>query len=154
MKFETLNRKRASAPENFLYFKRYCWNSACRAADSAIGAMRRVSIELAAPSKSQTQLCLFLFGCLLLVCSSATDSEAARTIRYNAAGPNEAVNALLLYLEGSFGALVMVCSGIGAILSSAFGQYRASLGLMVVAIGSFILRSLMSTFFNDAGIAP
>ena len=46
----------------------------------------------------------------------------------------------------------MAAAGIGAIMSAAFGQFKASLSLMVVAIGAFILRSLMGTFFNDIGI--
>ena len=58
----------------------------------------------------------------------------------------------MTYLEGSFGALVMAAAGIGAIMSAAFGQFKASLSLMVVAVGAFILRSLMGTFFNDIGI--
>lgn len=60
----------------------------------------------------------------------------------------EVLRAILIYLEGSFGALVMVGAGVFAILSAAFGQYRAALGLLVVAIGSFTLRSFISTFFN------
>jgi predicted dinucleotide-utilizing enzyme len=58
----------------------------------------------------------------------------------------------MAYLEGSFGALVMAAAGIGAILSASFGQFKAALSLMVVAVGAFILRSLISTFFNDVGI--
>lgn len=60
----------------------------------------------------------------------------------------EVLRAVLEYLEGSFGALIMVGAGVFAILSAAFGQYRAALGLLVVAIGSFTLRSFISTFFN------
>ena len=97
---------------------------------------------------------LFVTGAMLItggiVSGAAAHSGAG--IEYDPSRLTEATNAVILYLEGSFGALVMVCSGIGAILSAAFGQYRASLGLMVVAIGSFILRSLMETFFNTEGI--
>jgi hypothetical protein len=46
----------------------------------------------------------------------------------------------------------MVCAGLGAILSSAFGQYRAALGCLIIAVGAFILRSFLSTFFNDENI--
>ncbi len=60
---------------------------------------------------------------------------------------DEMIDVILDFIEGSFGALIMVVSGIGAIISSAFGQYRAALGLLVVAIGCFILRSLVNTFF-------
>jgi hypothetical protein len=58
----------------------------------------------------------------------------------------------MTYLEGSFGALILAASGIGAIMSAAFGQYKAAFSLMAVAVGSFILRSLISTFFNDISI--
>lgn len=91
-------------------------------------------------------------GVFLIAYGSSDSVEAMRSVNYNDQRLVEAINAILLYLEGSFGALVMVCSGVGAILSAAFGQYRAALGLLVVAIGSFILRSFMSTFFNDVGI--
>jgi hypothetical protein len=37
-------------------------------------------------------------------------------------------------------------------MSAAFGQYKAALSLMIVAVGAFILRSFMSTFFNDLNI--
>lgn len=114
---------------------------------------QRIGAFTATPSKAHGQLALFAFGIVLLAAAGVLDVEAQRRINYNDGRVVEATNGILLYLEGSFGALVMVASGIGAILSSAFGQYRAALGLMVVAIGSFILRSLMSTFFNDANIA-
>jgi hypothetical protein len=97
---------------------------------------------------------LYIIGIAILAMGLNDASYAQRSINYNDQRLIEAINAVLTYLEGSFGALVMVCAGIGAILSAAFGQYKASLGLLVVAIGSFILRSLMSTFFNDVGVQP
>jgi hypothetical protein len=114
---------------------------------------QKIGALLESSSKVRAQLALFAFGAILLSAALGLDAEADRQIRYNDKRVVEATNGVLLYLEGSFGALVMVSAGIGAILSSAFGQYRAALGLMVVAIGSFILRSLMSTFFNDQNIA-
>ncbi len=60
----------------------------------------------------------------------------------------EATIIVLKFIEGNFGALIMVCAGVGSIMSAAFGQYRSALGLMVVAIGSFILRTLVLTFFT------
>ncbi len=56
--------------------------------------------------------------------------------------------AILDFIEGAFGALIMIIAGIGAIVSAAFGQYKAALGLLAVAIGAFILRSLVNTFFG------
>lgn len=60
-----------------------------------------------------------------------------------------AVGALFRLIEGSFGALVMVVAGLGAIISAAMGAYRATIGMLVVALGSFVLRALVSLFFNS-----
>lgn len=119
---------------------------------------QKVGAAFSAPKQSHVQVALFGLGVALLTAGLLDEviaqgqNQGARTINYNDQRITESTNAVLTYLEGSFGALVMVASGIGAILSAAFGQYRAALGLMVVAIGSFILRSLMSTFFNDSNI--
>ena len=96
------------------------------------------------------QAMLFGAGIGLLVCGLSVSGLAESN--YNDERLADATNAILTYLEGSFGALVMVSAGIGAILSSAFGQYRAALGCLVVAVGSFILRSVLGTFFNDINI--
>lgn len=58
------------------------------------------------------------------------------------------VGNLFMLIEGAFGALVMVVSGIGAIIAASMGAYRAAVGMLVVAVGSFILRSLVSLFFG------
>lgn len=98
---------------------------------------------------------LFLGGIALLGFAFAGDAYAADSngaITFNSSKVTNSVNAIMLYLEGSFGALVMAAAGIGAITAAAFGGYKASLSLMVVAVGAFILRSLMATFFNCQGI--
>lgn len=97
------------------------------------------------------QISLFTLGIMLLDIGIHPEAYAMSTT-YNETRVANSVNAILTYIEGSFGALVMVSAGIGAILSSAFGQYRAALGLLVVAVGSFILRSVLATFLNDQGI--
>lgn len=51
-------------------------------------------------------------------------------------------------LTGGFGALIMIVSGIGAILAAAFGQYRAALSALVVALGVFVLQIFVSAFFG------
>jgi len=76
------------------------------------------------------------------------------TIQYNDVRFAEASNAILSYLEGSFGALIMVVAGLIAIISAAFGQYRAAMGCLIIAVGAFILRSFIGTFFNDGNIMP
>lgn len=66
-----------------------------------------------------------------------------------------AVGGLFQLIEGSFGALIMVVAGIVAIVSAAMGAYRAAMGMVVVALGAFILRSLVSLFFGpDFGTTP
>ncbi len=59
-----------------------------------------------------------------------------------------AVGNLFALIEGSFGALIMVVAGLGAIVAAAMGAYRAAVGMLVVAVGAFILRSLVSLFFG------
>lgn len=51
-------------------------------------------------------------------------------------------------IEGNLGSLIMIAAGLGAIIASAFGAYRAAVGLLVVAVGAFILRSLVVIFFD------
>lgn len=116
-------------------------------------AGQRVGAMLVAPSARQMQGMLFGIGALLLV-AGLIDGAVAYDPRssYNDDRVAEAADVVLVYLNGAFGALVMIACGIGAILSSAFGQYRAALGLMVVAVGSFILRSLVATWFNDQSL--
>ncbi len=59
-----------------------------------------------------------------------------------------ATGNLLRFIEGSFGALVMISAGIGAIVAGAFGAYKAAISLLFVAVGAFILRALVSLFFG------
>jgi hypothetical protein len=59
-----------------------------------------------------------------------------------------AVGNLFQLIEGAFGALIMVVAGILAIIAAAMGGYRAALGMLIVALGAFILRALVSLFFG------
>jgi hypothetical protein len=117
---------------------------------------QKISVATIAPTEKQARVALFVAGVAVLGLGLSHDVSAqissGAAIQYNDDRINNAVNAIMTYLEGSFGALIMAASGIGAIMSAAFGQYKAALSLMVVAVGSFILRSLIGTFFNDVGI--
>lgn len=124
---------------------------------SLVSFCQKVGAAFAAPSRSQIQFALFVLGIALLTAGLVNGANAqffdeGQAITYNDHRLAESVNAILLYLEGTFGALVMVAAGLGAILSSAFGQYRAALGCLIVAVGAFILRSILSTFFNDDNV--
>jgi len=116
-----------------------------------------VGAVLAAPSKMQGLAMSFIAGLGILLIGSQDMSLAQLQdryeIEYNDERVDNVINAIFVYLEGSFGALIMVSAGLLAIVSSAFGQYRAALGLLAVAVGAFLLRSLVGTFFNDEGIA-
>ena len=56
--------------------------------------------------------------------------------------------------KGSYGALLTSLSGIGAILASAMGGFKAAWGLLVVALGSFLLDSYRTLFFGEACGGP
>lgn len=105
--------------------------------------------------RTLAQSTLLLLGIVTLSIGITFDGLAqfdALQIQYNDQRFAEAANAILSYLEGSFGALVMVVAGLIAIISAAFGQYRAAMGCLIIAVGAFVLRSFVSTFFNDGNI--
>jgi hypothetical protein len=117
---------------------------------------QRIGAIKVCPTEKQGRAVLFIAGLAILALGLShevmADGGGALGTKYNDVRIANAVNAIMTYLEGTFGALIMAAAGIGAIMSAAFGQFKAALSLMVVAVGSFILRSLMSTFFNDDGI--
>lgn len=123
--------------------------------NNALKLSQITSAAFVAPSRGQSSAMLFALGAVLLTVGlDATVSAQGQGLQatYNDVRLSDSLNSILTYIEGTFGAMVMVSAGIGAILSSAFGQYRAALGLLVVAVGAFILRSLVGTFFNDINI--
>jgi hypothetical protein len=124
--------------------------------EAALDLGRKVAVAKRAPSEAQGRMILFTFGivCLGLAFSdhALANDWAARSGQVEDTRIAQAVATLFTFLEGSFGALIMAASGIGAVLSAAFGQYKAALSCMVVAVGAFILRSMMNTFFNVTSI--
>ena len=65
-----------------------------------------------------------------------------------------AVGLIFELLEGAFGALIMVVAGLLAIIAAVMGGYKSALGMLVVAIGAFIMRSLVSLFFGSDFYSP
>lgn len=117
-----------------------------------LSACQKLGATVSAPSSRQAQAAMFVFGVSILALGLYKQALAQdEAPEYNDERIGDAFDRVLTYLEGTFGALVMVAAGLGAILSSAFGQYRAALGCLVVAVGTFILRSFISTFFNTTG---
>ncbi len=118
-----------------------------------INNCQKLAAMFSAPSRKHGQVALLLLGLGLLVGGLSLDAVAQfgggdDFAEYNSDRLDSAIDVIFAYIEGSFGALVMIAAGIGAILSSAFGQYRAALGLLVVAVGAYILRSITSAFFE------
>ena len=122
--------------------------------NASVTLAQKIAAAKVAPTEAHARAVLFIAGVSLLALGLSADvvAQGFTNTNYNDEKIANAVNAIMMYLEGSFGALIMAASGIGAIMSAAFGQYKAALSLMVVAVGSFILRSLIGTFFNDQNI--
>jgi hypothetical protein len=127
--------------------------------NSTLALCQRLGATRVCPTESSVRVTLLIAGLTILAFGLSADVFAANASQggplettYNDVRIANAVNVILTYLEGSFGALIMATAGIFSIMMAAFGQYKTSLSLMVVAIGTFILRSLMSTFFNDENI--
>lgn len=119
-----------------------------------LGLCRRAHCALITITSKQITILLFLFGSVLLVVGLSDMSHSAPVPlpkRYRPEHVRGAVALLLKFSEGSFGALLMITSGVGAIVSAAFGAYKAATSLLVTAVGSFILRALVSLFFGKFG---
>jgi hypothetical protein len=103
-----------------------------------------------------SQLLLFAIGTGLLVVG-LNEASMASNSTFDPTEIKNAVCKLFQLQQGAFGALVMTVAGIGAIVSSSMGAYRAAVSLIVVSCGSFILQALVSLFFgtfqcNNTGV--
>ena len=124
--------------------------------ETSLDMARRVAVASVTPTEKQAQLILLVAGITALGLGLSHESFAQGSSLGALNGQTSiddarianAVQTVMTFLEGSFGALIMAASGILAICSAAFGQYKAAMSCMVVAVGAFILRSMMNTFFN------
>jgi len=92
---------------------------------------------------------IFLLSSGLISLCLAQQVPTYHQPNYNDTLVRNAVGNLFGLIEGAFGALIMVVSGLGAIVAAAMGAYRAAVGMLVVAVGAFILRALVSLFFGE-----
>jgi hypothetical protein len=130
------------------------------ARERALDISRKAALALTTPTEKQAQMILLAAGVIALGAGLSVDAiaQTGGVGGFPTAGNGEiedgrianAVSTLFKYLEGSFGALIMAGAGIMAIASAAFGQYKAAMSCMIVAVGAFILRSFMNTFFNTS----
>lgn len=124
--------------------------SRCAAAYNAAGAR----IALSAERHASTLLLLLGFSLLVGGMTELSVAQEGPSGSFTeAAFEDELIRAsvgnLFKLIEGAFGALVMVVAGLGAIIAAAMGAYRAAVGMLVVAVGAFILRALVSLFFGS-----
>ena len=100
---------------------------------------------------------LFLSGVLLLTIGLTSIAHAAlgddtttdTTVTFDDTYIKLAICQLFSIVEGSFGALIMAVSGLGAIVSAAMGGYKAAMTCRVVASGSVILRPIIRLYFGS-----
>lgn len=111
-------------------------------------------VSVLAYSHSTTLLLMFgsclLLGGLVDISNAQGDgpTNSFTEAAYDDELVRNAVGNLFKLVEGAFGALIMVVAGLGAIVAAAMGAYRAAVGMLVVAVGAFILRALVSLFFG------
>lgn len=113
-------------------------------------ACRKLYVTSKTLGEDYGQVLLFVLGVALLI-GGLSDIVVAQD-RLDPDFKEERIsNAVCLFfklIEGAFGALIMVVAGLAAIIAAAMGAYRAAMGMLVVAVGAFILRALVSLFFD------
>ena len=97
-------------------------------------------------------LCLFVVGSIMLVAGLGQVASAQGAMQYSVGGDwNQgivnAIAGVFHWLDGGFGALIMIGAGLMAIVTAAMGAYKAAMACLVIAAGTFILRSFAKLFF-------
>ena len=59
-----------------------------------------------------------------------------------------AICEIFALMQGPLGGLLTAVAGAGAIVASAFGAYRAGFSLIVVAITSYAIQTLVAIYFG------
>ena len=95
--------------------------------------------------QKHANLILFTFGIVLIYGAGADIAHAGRGTYA------DACNGLLSLVEGTFGAMLTAAAGVAAIVAAAVGGFKMAWSLLVVAVGSFILRSFITLFNGDCG---
>ena len=83
---------------------------------------------------------IFLLGFSIVVFASPENAHAG------SGSYGQACNKLLGLIEGAFGALVAAAAGVAAVIAAALGGFKMAWSLVVVAIGSFVLRAFITLF--------
>lgn len=59
------------------------------------------------------------------------------------------VCAIFAFLEGAYGALLTTMAGISAIVAAGFSNFKMAYNMMIVSLGCFILRSMISLYYGN-----
>ena len=99
-------------------------------------------------------LSLFIVGSFVLVAGlgQIAHAQPVAQIGYGSGWNQGIVNAIagiFHWLDGGFGALIMIGAGLMAIVTAAMGAYKAAMSCLVIAAGTFILRSFAKLFFPE-----
>ena len=80
--------------------------------------------------------------------SQNTASSAPKTTTVDTSAIDEAICWLMYFQNGSYGALLLAVSGIGAVVGAAMGSYRAAMNCLVVGVGSWLIQPVAELMFN------
>lgn len=102
--------------------------------------------------ESYQSMFLWVFGSAMLV-SGLTEVSQAQTVtvfyeRVPQASFMNATCTILGFVQGSFGGLMVTISGIIAIVSAAFGAFKASTAMVATGTVAFVLRDLIDLYFD------
>ncbi len=86
---------------------------------------------------------VFAAGLALHIMGSPEESHAFASAKF-------AIEQLCGYMMGNLGALLMTTAGVGAIVSAAFGNFKASYSLIITGIGAFSVSSMLNLYFPIA----
>ena len=104
----------------------------------------RSTASMSAPEKV-IRMSLMTGGFMLIAHSAG---ELAPAFAFDSA--KYAIKEICGHMQGNLGALLMSAAGVGAVISGAMGNFRASFTLIIVGVGAFTTDAIMSLFFPDA----
>lgn len=94
-------------------------------------------------AEKAVRISLMTFGFVLIGFASIECAHAMESAKF-------AIEQICGHIQGNLGALLMSAAGVGAVVSGAMGNFRASFALIIVGVGAFTTSSIMSLFFPDA----
>lgn len=89
-----------------------------------------------------------MFACAVFYLCGANPAEAQG---FDGKKYGEVCKRVLETVEGKFGSLLTAAAGLGALVASATGGFKMAWSLLVVAIGSFTLRTYQEIWFEKCG---